>query len=322
MHTLSSNAKARRRLSEKQLAARRANAQKSTGPKTPEGKSRSSQNALKHGFFAQTALLFYEDPQEFVALRDAYLAEHAPKGPTETHFVMEMANAQFRLRRLRGIEADLIQTLITRDLPSRGLSTGEVQAQALRALADSSHVLQLLQRYESMLQRQYERALRMLWQLRDRCQAQPPAAARQQPAAPSPETRHLLQALEALILAPAPSEPSPQTPILRNEPKPAPSPTNAATSLAPRGRPRPAMAPKGETTLPPPANPLHRDPACDPIRALPPRPPSARSPTRSMTAACPGSGSASASELRRAARPPRKGGRAALLDLAAADGIP
>jgi len=35
------------------LAALRRNAQKCTGPKTPQGKARSSLNALKHGRFAQ-----------------------------------------------------------------------------------------------------------------------------------------------------------------------------------------------------------------------------------------------------------------------------
>ncbi len=158
----------KRPLSEKQLAARRANAQKSTGPRTPEGKARSSQNARKHGFFTQTALLFYEAPEDFVALRDSYIDEYQPQTPTEMHCVMEMANAQFRLRRVRGMEADLIQILITRELPSRSLSNGEMQAQAFRTLADTSRALHLLQRYEVMFRRQYERALRMLWEHRDR----------------------------------------------------------------------------------------------------------------------------------------------------------
>jgi hypothetical protein len=160
--------KPKRPLSDKQLAARRLNAQKSTGPRTPEGKARSSRNARKHGFFTQTALLFYEAPEDFVALRDSYIDEYQPQTPTEMHFVMEMANAQFRLRRVRGMEADLIQILITRELPSRSLSNGEMQAQAFRTLADTSNALHLLQRYEVMFRRQYERALRLLWEHRDR----------------------------------------------------------------------------------------------------------------------------------------------------------
>lgn len=195
-----------RPLTEKQLAARRANAQKSTGPRTPEGKARSSRNAVKHGFFAQTALLYYESPEDFVALRDSYIAEYAPQGPTEMHFVMEMANAQYRLRRVRGMEADLIQKLITRDLPARGLSTGEMQAEALRTLADSSHVLLLLQRYEVMFRRQYERALRLLWEHRDRLRRLAPSRTRtrQSTPGPSPEALETLHAIHSLLLAPTP----------------------------------------------------------------------------------------------------------------------
>jgi hypothetical protein len=40
-------------VSPQKLAANRANAQHSTGPKTPEGKDKSKQNGRKHGFFAR-----------------------------------------------------------------------------------------------------------------------------------------------------------------------------------------------------------------------------------------------------------------------------
>ncbi len=40
-------------ISKKQLIANRKNAQKSTGPKTPFGKFRSSRNAYKHGFYSK-----------------------------------------------------------------------------------------------------------------------------------------------------------------------------------------------------------------------------------------------------------------------------
>ncbi|MHC4795738.1 MAG: hypothetical protein ACYTF1_03755, partial [Planctomycetota bacterium] len=51
-------------ISEKQLQANRQNAKKSTGPKTPEGKARSSQNALKHGLLARQILINDDDPNE------------------------------------------------------------------------------------------------------------------------------------------------------------------------------------------------------------------------------------------------------------------
>ncbi|MHC4445109.1 MAG: hypothetical protein ACYTA5_21125 [Planctomycetota bacterium] len=51
-------------ISEKQLQANRQNAKKSTGPKTPEGKARSSQNALKHGLLARQILINDDDPPQ------------------------------------------------------------------------------------------------------------------------------------------------------------------------------------------------------------------------------------------------------------------
>ena len=49
-------------ISEKQLTANRANAARSTGPRSPEGKARSAQNSRKHGFTASTfAVVRLED---------------------------------------------------------------------------------------------------------------------------------------------------------------------------------------------------------------------------------------------------------------------
>ena len=40
----------------RQIESNRRNAQRSTGPKTQSGKARSSQNAVRHGLTAETAL--------------------------------------------------------------------------------------------------------------------------------------------------------------------------------------------------------------------------------------------------------------------------
>ena len=49
-------------VSEKQLAANRANAGRSSGPRSPDGKARSAQNARKHGFTAaHFAVVCHED---------------------------------------------------------------------------------------------------------------------------------------------------------------------------------------------------------------------------------------------------------------------
>ena len=53
---------------EKQSQANRANARKSTGPRSLVGKSASSKNAVKHGILSQAILLPGEDPDEFEGL--------------------------------------------------------------------------------------------------------------------------------------------------------------------------------------------------------------------------------------------------------------
>jgi hypothetical protein len=300
MSTTTTTDKPKRPLSEKQLAPWRLNAQKSTGPRTPEGKARSSQNARKHGFFTQTALLFYEAPEDFVALRDSYIDEYQPQSPTEMHFVMEMANARFRLRRVRGMEADLIQILITRELPSRSLSNGEMQAQAFRTLADTSHALHLLQRYEVMFRRQYERALRMLWEHRDRQRelSSQTTSPRRRRRSTSPDFPRPQQRISLRPWPRAASQPCPPRTLLRISPR-----LKIPLALA-RGLPQPhqRLPPtvREGPTVPPPApqtlaaqHPpkpktaiLRNEPKPAPARALPAAPPSpCRTPARLQSAA-------------------------------------
>jgi hypothetical protein len=65
--------------------ASRKNGAKSPGPRTAEGRARSSQNALKHGMRAEKhVLLPDEDAAEFAALEAALVAELAPVGALQT----------------------------------------------------------------------------------------------------------------------------------------------------------------------------------------------------------------------------------------------
>jgi hypothetical protein len=66
-----------------QVLANRSNAQKSTGPRTPEGKAVVSQNAVKHGLLAREVVIKGEDSGEFEFYRDQMLMyerriEHEP----------------------------------------------------------------------------------------------------------------------------------------------------------------------------------------------------------------------------------------------------
>ncbi len=60
---------------EAQTIANRSNAQKSTGPRTPEGKGVVAQNAVKHGLLARDVAIKGEDPGAFALYREGMLAK-------------------------------------------------------------------------------------------------------------------------------------------------------------------------------------------------------------------------------------------------------
>ncbi len=65
--------------SQKRIDANRRNAQKSSGPRTAEGKSRSRFNRLEHGLAAPVPVLPGEDPAAFQARVDAVVESFAPQ---------------------------------------------------------------------------------------------------------------------------------------------------------------------------------------------------------------------------------------------------
>src|SRR3982074_1281046 len=91
--------------SEKQFEANRQTPQKSTGPKTPEGRAAVRLNGVKHGLTAETIVLKGESETDFTSLLDSLEAEHDPATPTEQALVVQLAMATWRLRRLYHQEA-------------------------------------------------------------------------------------------------------------------------------------------------------------------------------------------------------------------------
>ncbi len=93
--------------SPEKLAANQANALRSTGPKTPEGKRTASMNAVKHGLTARELIIRVEDQPAFDELHSAYLAELQPAGILETEMLNSIVHAAWNLRRIRILEAAL-----------------------------------------------------------------------------------------------------------------------------------------------------------------------------------------------------------------------
>jgi hypothetical protein len=95
-----------------QIKANRQNARKSTGPRTDEGKAAVSKNAVKHGLFAEEAVIFGEDPADYDALHDEILAELAPSGVMETLLAERVVSLTWRLHRAERLINQVINELI------------------------------------------------------------------------------------------------------------------------------------------------------------------------------------------------------------------
>jgi hypothetical protein len=94
--------------SQKRINANRSNAKNSTGPKTQEGKARSSQNALKHGLRAEEVVLPTEDPQAFKEHIEAWVEDWQPPSMARRHLVDQAAVASWRINRCIRLEATRI----------------------------------------------------------------------------------------------------------------------------------------------------------------------------------------------------------------------
>ena len=134
-----------------QITANRANAQKSTGPRSVEGKSASRFNALKHGIDAASIVIPGEDPAEYDSLVAQYLHEYRPQSASESFHVDTMIRADWQKRRLETVEADLFRTIMT-ESPDNSL------AAVLLAESPAAKLLLRIQRQIAAFERTWHRA--------------------------------------------------------------------------------------------------------------------------------------------------------------------
>jgi hypothetical protein len=116
-------------MSEKRTAANRRNALKSTGPRTTEGKTRASMNALKHGLRASSlAVPVLEDPEDWEAHRSLVLRDLSPVGYLETVLSERAAAILWRLGRVVRYESDQVSIAI-KDAETSALYSMEDETQ-------------------------------------------------------------------------------------------------------------------------------------------------------------------------------------------------
>ncbi|MDP2995962.1 MAG: hypothetical protein Q8N47_00655 [Bryobacterales bacterium] len=141
----------------------RANGSLSRGPKTKEGKSRSSINALTHGLTAKTASLKRQNCKAFQELLHQYNQSIAPRDAVEQAAVDEICAAAWRLHSVWTIERNAVDLELTSQA-----SAGDLDhlARSYRALVRKHPHFRILQRYEVRLQNIIKRSLASIQTLR------------------------------------------------------------------------------------------------------------------------------------------------------------
>ena len=114
-----------------------ANAKHSTGPRTPEGKAKSSLNALRHGITSQVVVMPHEDLEAYKAFTRRYQDDFQPKGVYEEQLVQSLADTQWRLNRLRAQEHALLA--LAHNNKSGKTITGHPEVHATLATVSGLH---------------------------------------------------------------------------------------------------------------------------------------------------------------------------------------
>ncbi len=213
---------------EKQTAANRLNALKSTGPRTPGGRAAVCLNGVTHGLTAETLVLNGESKDDFKALFDSLEAEHQPTTPTEEILVADLAMAVWRRRRLYNMEAGYYKVRTTNEALYAAPQKLDDASLLGKVASNSGDTMALIGRQEARLERTYFKALHELQRLRKEREAKLALVSQSNPAragpSPGPDppgkpTTRKPSTAEPLI---APEIPTPPHQIMRDPIPPAP----------------------------------------------------------------------------------------------------
>jgi hypothetical protein len=156
-------------MTERKHQANIANAQLSTGPRTPEGKRRSSLVARRHQLTSKVYIAPPEEAEAFDAHCRAYRESLAPVGIVESDLVQEIAENRWRLKRARAIENAIFAQ--GHNQHADAFNSGHPQVDSALAEAetwlDRAPSFALLTTYENRIRRSIEKNTTQLEALQD-----------------------------------------------------------------------------------------------------------------------------------------------------------
>ena len=155
-------------ISEKQLAANRANAQLAHGATTSEGKKTSSQNARRHGVTAQTTVMTEEDRVKHDAFCNNMIADLAPVGSMETFLASSVAEEAWRLNYSRAQCNNIVAIGHfdgTGDLYDTEHPEIHTAITSARVVRDHAKTFELLSLYEQRIHRAFQKHCEQLEKL-------------------------------------------------------------------------------------------------------------------------------------------------------------
>jgi hypothetical protein len=150
------------------------NAHRATGPRTPEGKKRSSLNALRHGLTGHTIVLPSEDLAAYERHVQSYVDEYKPKGATEQQLVQDLADTAWRINRIPALENNLLSLAVAEyacgagplACENSGFKVSHPEAQAAlamtKAVLEQHKALASLSMHGQRLSRQFHKTREML----------------------------------------------------------------------------------------------------------------------------------------------------------------
>jgi hypothetical protein len=157
--------------SAKQLAANRANAAKSTGPRTEAGKRIARMNSTTHGLCGQTVLKTPEQDATYQAYYHRLMPGLAPANAIEQDFAERIIHDSWRIHRASAIESNLFA------MAEPAFDTGNpAQDDALNdahTFQLNDRAINLLSLYQQRLQRSIHRDLAMLRKMQQERKSQP-----------------------------------------------------------------------------------------------------------------------------------------------------